>query len=117
MSMANEFGKHYLVELIDCDLETIKYLETAKAVFMRAVQECNATYMGDAFHQFEPHGVSGVVLIAESHMSFHTWPESGYVGADIFTCGTEMDPDIAIAVLKEGFGAKNAKVSVHVRGY
>jgi S-adenosylmethionine/arginine decarboxylase-like enzyme len=72
MSQKHEFGKHYLVEFEGCDPERIKYLEPAKEVFLRAVRDCKATHIGDIFHQFEPYGVSGVVLIAESHMSFHT---------------------------------------------
>lgn len=117
MCKENKFGNHYLVELIGCNPETIKFLEPAKEIFLRAVRESKATYIGDVFHQFEPHGISGIVLIAESHMSFHTWPESDYVGLDIFTCGTEMDPDIAIEVLKEGFQATDVHVKSFTRGY
>lgn len=111
------FGSHFLVELIGCDPEKIKFLEPAKEIFLRAVRESKATYIGDVFHQFEPHGISGVVLIAESHMSFHTWPEANYVGVDIFTCGTEMNPDVAINSLKKGFGASEAVIKMYSRGY
>ena len=58
----------------------------------------------------------GVLLIADSHFSIHTWPEDGFVGVDIFTCGEEMDPDIAIAVLTEGLRAETVKVKVLLRG-
>ena len=117
MDKENTFGNHYLVELIGCDAESIKFLEPAKEIFLRAVRESNATYISDGFHQFEPFGISGIVLIAESHMSFHTWPESNYVALDIFTCGEEMDPDIAINVLKEGFRATDIRIKKLTRGY
>ena len=112
-----EFGKHYLVEMIDCDPERIKFIEPAKEIFLRAARESNATHIGDIFHQFNPYGISGIILISESHMSFHTWPEANYVGLDIFTCGTEMSPDVAIAVLKEGFNAQEVRVEICSRGF
>jgi len=117
MRKENTFGDHYLVELIGCDPEVIKFLESTREVFLRCVKESRATYIGDVFHQFEPYGVSGVVLIAESHMSFHTWPEANYVGVDIFTCGLEMDPEVAINVLKEEFRASDVHVKTYTRGY
>ena len=116
MSHKQEFGKHYLVEFQGCDPERIKYLEPAKEIFLRAVRDSNATHIGNIFHQFEPYGISGVVLIAESHMSFHTWPEAGYVGLDIFTCGTEMSPEVAIELLKVEFFAKEVRVEILSRG-
>jgi S-adenosylmethionine decarboxylase len=116
MNEKKEYGKHYLVEFEGCDPERIKYLDTAKAIFLQAVRDSNATLIGDIFHQFEPFGVSGVVLIAESHMSFHTWPEAGYVGLDIFTCGAEMNPESAIATLKEEFHATDVHLEIRVRG-
>ncbi len=82
---------------------------------MRAAKECGATILDDLFHQFQPFGVSGVVLIAESHISIHTWPENGFAAADIFTCG-EMQPQVAIDIMKKDFRAKEATVKVVVRG-
>ncbi len=59
--------------------------------------------LGISFHQFQPEGVTGMVLIRESHIAIHTWPEEGYVASDIFTCGQEIDPYVAIEVMKRGF--------------
>jgi len=53
---------------------------------LAAAKESGATILGESFHQFSPQGVSGVIIIAESHLTVHTWPEHGYAGADIFTC-------------------------------
>ena len=61
--------------------------------------EAGATVLGESFHQFNPHGVSGVVVIAESHLFIHTWPEHGYAAVDIFTCGDTVQPQKAAQIL------------------
>ena len=111
-----DFGKHYLVDFIGCDPDTISVLDITREIFLRAAKESKATIVGQSFHQFEPIGVSGVLLIAESHFSIHTWPEDRFAGVDIFTCGDEMDPDRAIEVLTEGLRAKEVKVKIVLRG-
>jgi len=68
------------------------------------------------FHQFNPHGVSGVVVIAESHFSIHTWPEYGYCALDIFTCGEQIDSDLALQFLKQAFKAKSMSIVELKRG-
>jgi len=117
MKTRTNFGKHYLIDLCDCDPEIIKSVDPTREIVLRAAKECGATILDDHFHQFQPIGVSGVVLIAESHISIHTWPESGFAAADIFTCG-EMKPQVAIDIMREGFRAKETttKVKVVVRG-
>lgn len=110
-----DFGKHYLVDLKGCDPETIKLIEPTRAILLRAVKDCGATLVNHHFHQYEPFGVSGVVLIAESHFSVHTWPEHRFVGVDIFTCG-EMDAEVAIGGMRDGFQAREIQVKVLVRG-
>ena len=117
MKTRSDFGKHYLIDLRDCDPEIIKSVDPTREIVLRAAKECGATILDDYFHQFQPIGVSGVVLIAESHISVHTWPENGFAAADIFTCG-EMKPQVAIDIMREGFRAKETtmKVKVVVRG-
>jgi S-adenosylmethionine decarboxylase proenzyme len=66
---------------------------------LAAAKESGATVLGESFHQFSPQGVSGVIIIAESHLTVHTWPEHGYAGADIFTCGTRVKPEKAAKVI------------------
>ncbi len=90
-------------------------MDPTREIVLRAAKECGATILDDFFHQFQPFGVSGVVLIAESHISVHTWPENGFAAADIFTCG-EMQPQVAIDIMKKDFRAKEATVKVVVRG-
>ncbi len=113
MKPRSDFGKHFLIDLRDCDPEVIKSVAPTREVVMRAAKECGATILDDHFHQFQPMGVSGVVLIAESHISVHTWPESGFAAADIFTCG-EMNPQVAIDTMREGFHAKETSMSMKV---
>ncbi len=117
MKTKSDFGKHYLIDLRDCDPEIIKSVDPTREIVLRAAKECGATILDNYFHQFQPMGVSGVVLIAESHISVHTWPESGFAAVDIFTCG-EMKPQVAIDIMREGFRAKETtmKVKVVVRG-
>ena len=115
MTARTDFGEHYLVDFHGCDVETISRVEPTREVLLKAARDCGATVVGDRFHQFEPAGVSGVVLIAESHFSIHTWPEDGFVAVDIFTCG-EMDPQQAIDVLAEGIRASSVGTKVLTRG-
>jgi S-adenosylmethionine decarboxylase proenzyme len=70
-----------------------------KEVMLAAANASGATVLGESFHQFSPQGVSGVLIIAESHLTIHTWPEHGYAGADIFTCGTRVQPEKAAEVI------------------
>ncbi len=115
MTDRKQFGRHYLVDFSRCDPDSIKFLAATRESFLRAVEDCGATLVDHLFHQYEPFGVSGVVLIAESHLSVHTWPEDCFVGADIFTCG-DMDADAAIETLRRAFGAREVTVKLVVRG-
>ena len=110
-----DFGSHYLIDFIDCDPEMIKFVEPARSIVVRALKECGATVIDQLFHQFEPFGVSGTVLIAESHAGFHSWPENNFAAVDIFTCGV-MDPDIAIDIMKKEFRARAVSMKISVRG-
>lgn len=115
MTTRSDFGRHYLIDLRGCDPEIIKQVDPTREILLRATKECGATRLDDYFHQFQPFGVSGVVLIAESHISVHTWPENGFVALDIFTCG-EMKPQVAVDIMQKSFRAKEATVKIVVRG-
>ncbi|MFQ5858319.1 MAG: adenosylmethionine decarboxylase [Anaerolineae bacterium] len=115
MTTRSDFGEHYLVDLLGCDPEIIKLVDPTREIVLRAAKDCGATLVDNFFHQFQPFGVSGVVLIAESHISVHTWPENGFVAVDIFTCG-EMLPQVAIDIMRKDFRAKEATVKVVMRG-
>jgi len=112
----NALGRHLLIELQDCDTEVLNDLEFLSEAMETAAIDCGATIMGKSFHHFSPQGVSGVIVIAESHLSIHTWPEYGYAAVDIFTCGTTVQPEIAAEILIEKLGAKNHSVMEIQRG-
>lgn len=84
-------GRHILAEFYDCqgDLDDMKEVEK---IMVEAALEAGAEVREVAFHKFSPQGVSGVVVISESHLAIHTWPEVGYAAIDIFTCGDKVDP-------------------------
>ena len=81
-----------------------------------AALECGATIVEKCFHMFNPYGVSGVIIISESHLAIHTWPELGYAAVDLFTCGEKCDPKVAYDFLKKCFDSKNASFSQLNRG-
>lgn len=112
----NALGRHLLMELEDCNEEILNNLDTLKEAMLTAANEAGATVMAESFHRFNPHGISGVVVVAESHLFIHTWPEYGYAAADIFTCGTTVQPEKAAEVLIEKFGAKKHSIQEIARG-
>ena len=101
MEMSNALGTHILAEYYDCDVEILNNARKIEKYLNDAALEAGATIVSSAFHTFNPHGVSGFVVIAESHLSIHTWPEYGYAAVDIFTCGDTVDPWKAFDLLKE----------------
>ncbi len=109
-------GRHVLAELYDCDKELINDQEFIEEIMLRAVEVSGATIVKPVFHKFNPHGVSGVVVIAESHFTIHTWPEYGYCALDIFTCGDVIDNYAALTFIREKLMAKGVSVSEVKRG-
>ena len=112
----NALGRHLLLELFDCDLDAINNVETVKGALIEAAKRAQATIVDVVFHEFNPFGVSGVVVIAESHLSIHTWPEYRYAAVDIFSCGDTLQPEIAANYLVEQFGAERTSVVEMQRG-
>lgn len=112
----NALGRHLLLELFDCDSDAINNLEAVKGALIEAAKRAQATIVDVVFHEFNPFGISGVVVIAESHLSIHTWPEYRYAAVDIFSCGEALQPEIAASYLVEQFGAARASVVEMQRG-
>jgi S-adenosylmethionine decarboxylase len=108
-------GRHLLAEFYDCDAEVIDDLDAVRDKLCAAADAVGATIVAKTFHRYAPQGVSGVVLIAESHMSVHTWPECGYVAVDIYTCGG-LDPRPGFRALEKSLGAASAHMHEIVRG-
>lgn len=109
-------GKHFVLELSQCDPKIIGSLAKVQRSMVRAALEAKAEVREIAFHKFNPQGVSGVVVIAESHLAIHTWPEYGYAAVDIYTCGEKTLPQKACEYLEKIFHAKYACCSVIERG-
>ena len=109
-------GRHLLLELFDCDAEAINSLEVVKTSMVEAARRAQATIVDVVFHEFNPFGISGVVVIAESHLAIHTWPEYRYAAVDVFSCGDVLQPQVAADYLVEQFGAAQASVVELKRG-
>ncbi len=109
-------GTHLLVELRDCNPEILKDLKRVKNALVSAAKEAKATIVDISFHEFNPFGISGVVVIAESHLTIHTWPEYSYAAVDIFTCGDLIKPEIAARFLIEQFESKSPSIVEMKRG-
>src|SRR5688572_4334076 len=112
----NALGRHLLLELFDCDADALNNLEAVKGALIEAAKRAQATIVDVVFHEFNPFGISGVVVIAESHLSIHTWPEYRYAAVDIFSCGDVLQPEIAASYLVEQFGAERTSVVEMQRG-
>lgn len=112
----NALGRHLLLELFDCDFDAIANLENVKGALVEAAKRAHATIVDVVFHEFNPFGVSGVVVIAESHLSIHTWPEYRYAAVDIFSCGDALQPEVAADYLVKEFGAGRTSVLELQRG-
>jgi len=109
-------GRHLLLELFDCDAEALNSLDTVKASMVEAAKRAQATIVDVVFHEFNPFGISGVVVIAESHLAIHTWPEYRYAAVDVFSCGDVLQPQVAADYLVEQLGAARASVVELQRG-
>ena len=104
-------GRHMTVEFYDCDPKVIADPEHVKKAFLDAARASGATVLDHSFHIFDPQGVSGVVIIAESHFSVHAWPEHDYAAVDFFTCSESIDLKTAIQSLKHSLGAEEVVIS------
>ena len=110
-------GTHLLIELWACNREKIDNVDYLCRIMSQAAEVAGATVLKTAFQDFNPQGVSGVVVIAESHLTIHTWPEYGYAAVDIFTCGTTVDPWSAAGFLKQELEAEHSRTLNFDRGF
>ncbi|MCI4624712.1 MAG: adenosylmethionine decarboxylase [Candidatus Magnetoovum sp. WYHC-5] len=106
-----------MIELRDCNEGILNDLQKITNLMVNAAKRSKATIVDVSFHEFNPYGISGMVIIAESHLSIHTWPEYNYAAVDIFTCGNLIDPKVAADYLIEGFGCKDPYITYLKRGY
>ena len=112
----NVLGKHLLLELKECNPQLLNDLDYIRNSLLRAAEDLGVHVVGESFHQFSPQGVTGILSIAESHISIHTWPEYGYAAADIFTCGSSFQPLQAADILIEQLESKDQDITEIPRG-
>jgi S-adenosylmethionine decarboxylase proenzyme len=109
-------GRHVVIDLYGCDSDRLADVRGVERAMMRAARAAGAEVVKSIFHAFSPFGVSGVVVITESHLAVHTWPEHGYASIDLFTCGLRADPVAARDVLARAFRARTHTFAVRQRG-
>lgn len=114
--MEHALGRHILCEAYGCDPEVLNDMKKIEDIMVSAALKAGAEVREVAFHRFSPQGVSGVVVISESHLAIHTWPEMGYAAIDVFTCGERVDPKVACDYMIELFGANKVYSSLAARG-
>lgn len=109
-------GTHLLCEYYECDSNQIDNIDIISDALISAANKCKVTILEKSFHKFSPQGVSGVVVIAESHISIHTWPEHNYAAVDFFTCSEVCDTELIIEYLRNIFGSKRCESKKIMRG-
>ena len=110
-------GTHLLLELKGCNAELLDDLDYIRDAIVAAADKAGATIVGDTFHRFQPVGVTGILLIAESHIAIHTWPEYAFAAADIFTCGEGFSPYEAAELIAERLQCADPSVTEIQRGF
>ncbi len=110
-------GKQILVELFDCDPGCLDGIENVKRALADVADSIGVDVIKSAFHQFSPHGISGVLLIRESHITIHTWPEYRYAAVDVFTCGETIFLESVEAELRQRFRAEQSACQIVLRGH
>ena len=108
-------GVHYIVEVSGCD-DTITNVPKLQDILVEAANRAHAQVWSVSFNKFPPNGVSGVVVISESHLSVHTWPEVNYMALDIYTCGAHTEPMLAVDYVLEKVKARHIHVTEITRG-
>lgn len=116
MSTQTSLGRHIIAELYHCDISKINDVTFVEKSMLTAADKSGATVINSTFHHFSPFGVSGVIVIQESHFSIHCWPEFAYASIDIFTCGDTVNPWVAYEHLLEAFGASHGSTVELNRG-
>lgn len=112
----NALGRHILAEIYGCSFDILNNKDKIQKIMVDASLEAGAEVREVAFHKFSPQGVSGVVVISESHLTIHTWPELGYAAVDVFTCGESVNPWDACNYLTDKLKAEHMTATEVKRG-
>ena len=114
--MSNVLGHHFLIEMYECDAELLNDVAEIQAQMLNVARCCKMTIINHYFHPFTPHGISGFIVIAESHLAIHTWPEYGYAAVDLFTCGRTDMLEGCLQKLRENFLCQRISAMKVLRG-
>lgn len=110
-------GTHLLIELHGCKPAILDDLKLIRSCLMSAAEKLGVTILSDSFHRFKPQGVTGILAIAESHISIHSWPEYSYAAVDIFTCGNSFEPRKAAEYIAHRLKAERIEIEEFKRGF
>lgn len=113
----NSLGMHVILELIGCNPNNMSGVEKIQQAFHDAAKLAKCNIVTEAFHEFEPHGVSGVVVISESHLTYHGWDEHGYAAIDFFYCSDEVKISLAIEHIMKFLEAESYQITAIPRGF
>ncbi len=109
-------GRHVIAELWHCNIEKLNNLKLIESIMVDAALKAGAEIREVAFHKFAPMGVSGVVIISESHLTIHSFPEHGYASIDVYTCGDIIDPNVAAQYIAKQLEATEYEAIEVARG-
>ncbi|OEF98106.1 S-adenosylmethionine decarboxylase proenzyme [Vulcanibacillus modesticaldus] len=109
-------GRHVIAELWGCNVDKLNNLKFIEKMMVDAALESGAEVREVAFHKFAPMGVSGVVIISESHLTIHSFPEHGYASVDVYTCGDRIDPNVAAEYITKQLEATKRESILVPRG-
>ena len=109
-------ARHTLLELHGCNAALLANTDALRPLLLEAVRAAGATVVTEVFHNFSPHGVSGVIVIAESHVAIHTWPEHAYAAVDVFSCSLKLDQTTMSKNIAASLGAERMESRVIERG-
>lgn len=105
-------GKHWLIDLGGCDASVLAHQAKIKKILLSAAKVMGAGVVTSVFHSFNPVGISGVVVIKESHLTIHTWPEHGFASIDFFTCGESIDMKKGVALIEKRLKSKRRRLYI-----
>ncbi len=112
----SQLGTHFIAEFWECPGEVLNDHDRLRDLTHEAAMSARVTVLNSQFHQFSPHGVTGILLLSESHLSIHTWPERGYCATDLFTCGDPVAARDALLELASRMGAGRVELQTIARG-
>lgn len=113
---SKSLGKHLLIDFYGCNRNILSNTQKVRDLLLEVARISKVTIVTDVFHTFNPHGVSGVVVIAESHLAVHTWPEHRCASVDVFTCNERISLETIVSHLKHHFSATRVVTAQYARG-